>query len=273
MSSTVDNFDVLLSDEKQSHETEILPSLRNLNTNQEIEDIGSILKGACASICVVDEYPFTRECISNYLELHGKDFKVHAFANIHHCITTLATHFDLVIYHLHAQSEPEETIASLKPIFESLPVIILSDLDGTEWMLEALESGARGYIPTGSTSVAIAVEAIRLVKAGGIFVPPSGLLMMQRPTSPPELRLEEPLSTRQTAVLQHLTRGKSNKVIAYELGMSESTVKVHVRNIMKKMRATNRTEVAYRAQCLGSAERPRLVAQDQVRGRNWVMAE
>jgi len=49
------------------------------------------------------------------------------------------------------------------------------------------------------------------------------------------------------AVLDHLKLGKANKVIAYELAMSESTVKVHIRNIMKKMKATNRTEVACRA--------------------------
>jgi DNA-binding NarL/FixJ family response regulator len=272
MSSTAENLDASFSDEKQRYEAEILSSLRNPNTIQEIDDADSMRNESFINICVVDKCPFTRECISNYLGLLGKNFKVRAFPNIRDSTTTLAIHSDLVIYHLHAQSEPEETIASLKPIFESFPVIILSDLDGTEWMLEALQSGARGYIPTGSTSVAIAVEAIRLVKAGGVFVP-NGLLMMQRPTSPPRLRLEEPLSARQTAVLQHLTIGKSNKVIAYELGMSESTVKVHVRNIMKKMHATNRTEVAYRAQSLWSAEQSRLVARDQVRERSWVVAE
>jgi DNA-binding NarL/FixJ family response regulator len=47
-----------------------------------------------------------------------------------------------------------------------------------------------------------------------------------------------------------LQQGKANKIIAYELGMSESTVKVHVRNIMRKMGATNRTQVAYKAQSL-----------------------
>ena len=53
---------------------------------------------------------------------------------------------------------------------------------------------------------------------------------------------------RQVAVLNQLRQGKANKIIAYELAMSESIVKVHVRNIMKKMSASNRTEAAYRAQ-------------------------
>jgi DNA-binding NarL/FixJ family response regulator len=49
-------------------------------------------------------------------------------------------------------------------------------------------------------------------------------------------------------VLTHLRQGKANKIIAYELGMKESTVKVHVRNIMRKMGATNRTQAVYKAQ-------------------------
>ena len=50
------------------------------------------------------------------------------------------------------------------------------------------------------------------------------------------------------AVIRALQQGKSNKVIAYELNMCESTVKVHVRNLMKKMKAKNRTDLAMRAQ-------------------------
>ena len=53
------------------------------------------------------------------------------------------------------------------------------------------------------------------------------------------------LTARQAAVVEALRRGKANKAIAYELSMQESTVKVHVRNIMKKLRARNRTEVAF----------------------------
>jgi len=53
------------------------------------------------------------------------------------------------------------------------------------------------------------------------------------------------LTTRQLAVLEAVRRGKANKIIAYELNMCESTVKVHLRNIMKKLRARNRTEAAF----------------------------
>jgi DNA-binding NarL/FixJ family response regulator len=48
------------------------------------------------------------------------------------------------------------------------------------------------------------------------------------------------------AVVEALRRGRANKIIAHELNLRESTVKVHIRNIMKKLNATNRTEVAYK---------------------------
>jgi DNA-binding NarL/FixJ family response regulator len=53
-------------------------------------------------------------------------------------------------------------------------------------------------------------------------------------------------TARQAEVVEALRRGKANKIIAYELKLRESTVKVHIRNIMKKVKATNRTEVAYK---------------------------
>jgi DNA-binding NarL/FixJ family response regulator len=52
-------------------------------------------------------------------------------------------------------------------------------------------------------------------------------------------------TARQSAVVEAVRHGKANKVIAYELNMRESTVKVHIRNIMRKLKARNRTEVAF----------------------------
>ena len=61
-------------------------------------------------------------------------------------------------------------------------------------------------------------------------------------------------TARQGAVIRALCSGKANKIIAYELNMCESTVKVHVRNIMKKLKAKNRTEVAVMFKSLDNTE-------------------
>ena len=104
-------------------------------------------------------------------------------------------------------------------------------------------------MPTQTATLSITLAAIRLVKAGGTFVPVDLLLAPRTDRMPPQ---QNRLTSRQGAVLNHLQQGKANKIIAYELGMSESTVKVHVRNIMHKMGATNRTQAAYNARRLAN---------------------
>jgi DNA-binding NarL/FixJ family response regulator len=69
----------------------------------------------------------------------------------------------------------------------------------------------------------------------------------EAPFQPPTSDL---VTARELAVVRAIQKGKSNKVIAYELNMCESTVKVHVRRIMKKLNAKNRTDVAIKSQSL-----------------------
>ena len=87
---------------------------------------------------------------------------------------------------------------------------------------------------------------MRFVLAGGTYVPPDCLLAtdpLGLPASTTLSRLHI-LTSRELSVVRAIQQGKSNKVIAYELNMCESTVKVHMRRIMKKLKAKNRTEVA-----------------------------
>ena len=132
-----------------------------------------------------------------------------------------------------------------------LPMIFLSDTEEPKQILDTLEQGARGYIPT-STSLRLAIEAIRLVRAGGTYAPADILRAGLKNESGGRRKPSGNgiLTARQSAVLQAVRKGKANKIIAYELDMRESTVKVHVRNLMRKLMATNRTELAYLARDL-----------------------
>jgi hypothetical protein len=150
----------------------ILHSSKPAVISQQPKDAGSTLEALSnieIRVGVVDEYTFTRECIAGCLQFFSKNLKVLTFSSIDDCISSPAINFDLVLYHVHSggpgQLEPSETIASLKPTLGSIPVIILTDLDAIRWMPEALKSGARGYIPTGSTSIAVAIEALRFAPA------------------------------------------------------------------------------------------------------------
>lgn len=129
------------------------------------------------------------------------------------------------------------------------PVVVLSDVEDTDRIVDALNRGACGYIPT-NLSLAVAIEAMRLVRAGGKFVPASSLIAAHRVAESVESSQRPSagvFTARQIAVVEALRMGKANKLIAYELNMCESTVKVHVRNIMKKLKAKNRTQVAFMA--------------------------
>jgi DNA-binding NarL/FixJ family response regulator len=110
-----------------------------------------------------------------------------------------------------------------------------------------LQCGARGYIPS-SVGLAVCIEAIKLAIAGGIFIPANPVMAMSKMIDggDTEQHFAGMFTPRQADVVMALRRGKANKIIAYELNMRESTVKVHIRNIMRKLRATNRTEVAYK---------------------------
>jgi DNA-binding NarL/FixJ family response regulator len=128
------------------------------------------------------------------------------------------------------------------------PVIALASTSDAELARAVIHSGAKGYIPV-TMGFEIAIEAMRFVLAGGTYVPPDHLLASDRVGLQAPTTLSRPnlLTSRELAVVHAIQEGKSNKIIAHELNMCLSTVKVHVRNVMKKMNAKNRTDVAMKA--------------------------
>jgi DNA-binding NarL/FixJ family response regulator len=146
------------------------------------------------------------------------------------------------------EDEIDRDVAVLSQAIADISIIILSDREDASSVLSALDKGARGYIST-SMAFDVAVQAIRLVRAGGTFVPARTLIatrdsIEKLPATAGNSR-KGLFTARQSTVVESLRQGKANKIIAYELNICESTVKVHVRKIMKKLRARNRTEVAF----------------------------
>ncbi|MBV8457986.1 MAG: response regulator transcription factor [Acetobacteraceae bacterium] len=149
----------------------------------------------------------------------------------------------------------QDTLQWLTLRLASVPLIVLSANDDAEEASELLASGVRGYLPT-SANPEIAFAAVRLVYAGGTYIPEHlfrKIVHREAPRPSPHTirRVDLPtvadLTPREGMVAALLRDGKPNKVIAAELKMQESTVKVHVRNIMRKLRARNRTQAALAA--------------------------
>jgi DNA-binding NarL/FixJ family response regulator len=200
---------------------------------------------------VIDERTFTRECITRCLRTLDERLRVEGFPTCDECLQ-IAEGQDLVLYHLREDpsqwDKNSQKLISFKKLLSIVPVIILSDAENPNSLAEIYESGARGFIPTNTTLEQI-IEIIGLVCVGGIFVPLSSLSLRKSegpaPTAEPGSSNE--FTRNELAVLDRLKVGKANKIIAYELGLSESTVKVHIGRIMKKLNVTNRTQIVCRA--------------------------
>jgi len=137
---------------------------------------------------------------------------------------------------------------ALSELVPNVPVVVLAQKNDVDLARTAIRHGAKGYIPC-TLGFDIAVEAVRFVLAGGTYVP-MDCVLATGPGVPASLasRPSGGVTAREAAVIRALQQGKPNKVIAYELNMCESTVKVHIKNIMKKLNARSRTEVAIKAQ-------------------------
>ncbi len=205
-----------------------------------------------SAIVVIESRSFFRDCITHFLQ-SAAGMPVKPVASVAEWLElSKNSKACLVVLCKSGASSDQDTrddIAALAMAYNPAPTIILSDRQGTDAIVEALEAGAHGYIPT-TLSLEVALGAMRLVRAGGTFVPAASLIAAHKIAETVE-RDRRPSTTmftaRQIAVVEALRRGKANKLIAYELNMCESTVKVHVRNIMKKLKAKNRTQVAFMA--------------------------
>ena len=215
------------------------------------------VRTAVISIGVIDEKLFTRECIIRSLQTLDDRLDIVSFATCEDYLRSIGSH-DLILYHVYESIENwkvnSQQLVSFERLLQIVPVIILSDVDFSNSIIEMFESGARGFISTDNTTLEQIIEIIGFVKDGGIFVAPSSLFLRRmkgRPVTAGANTSHE-FTPSEMAVLDRLKLGKANKIIAHELGVSESTVKVHVGRIMKKLSATNRTQVVCRAYALAA---------------------
>lgn len=226
-------------------------------SNQSEAGSSSVRGGRKTKIVIIGSECLIRECLARCLQA-SNGYIIEPFATIADWIDARATQPSpsLILILLCAfgrgqnSAEIERDLAALKESGSTEPVILLSDVDDVNRIQTAFELGARGYIPT-SVPLDVASSALRVIEVGGTFVPASSLFDFRASSATTATRLEQrtaSLTARQIAVGEAIRQGKANKQIAYELDMRESTVKVHIRNIMKKLNAKNRTDIAVKIQ-------------------------
>ena len=197
------------------------------------------------AILLIHPRQFHRECFARCLQNAYDDHIVFSFDSIvgwrssAEALALTPSVAIIVIESADASNPAELEFPEDAP--DDVPFIVVSDIEDSGQIVRTLTSGARGYIPT-NLPFSVAVEAIRLVGAGGVFVPASSFVHRERPSAPAKSGVM--VTKREMSVIEEVRRGKANKQIAYDLNISEHTVKLHLRHIMKKLKARNRTEVA-----------------------------
>ncbi len=199
-------------------------------------------------ILIGDDHMLFREGLRRLLEQLGADntfVDASTFSEVRDMVDQGEV-FDLILIDLQMPGWPGFSgIEHLCQTAADTPVVVISASESQADVRAALDHGASGYIPK-SSSVKIMLSALHLVLAGGIYLPPSVISADTAAAAQPEADAARSgahlLTQRQWEVLNCLREGKSNKQIAYELGLSEGTVKIHVTAIFKTLGVKNRTQ-------------------------------
>ena len=138
-------------------------------------------------------------------------------------------------------------LATLRGTHPEIPVVIVSASEDPSLIRRAIEFGAAGYIPK-SLPLGKIGEALRAVLAGDIWVPDSAAAVpVDRETAQLASRLAD-LTPQQLRVLMLVAEGKHNKQVAFEMDITEATVKFHLSQIFRKLSVQSRTQAVIAAQ-------------------------
>ncbi|TQV89104.1 two-component system response regulator NarL [Aliikangiella coralliicola] len=198
-------------------------------------------------IILVDDHPMLRKGVAQLIELED-NLKVVAEAGSGEEAISLAIEHnpDLILLDLNMKGlSGIDTLNALKRANVSSKVIIFSVSDSESDVLRALKSGVDGYILKDSEPEEL-IEKINQALKGELVIssPLTQILVRSFQTESKETNLVDKLTHREFETLKYIASGKSNKMIANKLGIAESTVKVHVKNLLKKLELKTRVEAA-----------------------------
>jgi DNA-binding NarL/FixJ family response regulator len=190
-------------------------------------------------IMLVDDHPLVRDGLRARLEAVSH-FRVVAEADSGAEALALAgsTRIDLVLMDITMRDGSGiEATARLYANYPDIAVLILSMHDKLEYVTQAMQAGARGYVLKDAPGKDI-VLAIDTVMAGGIYYSAAVARQLARPAAQ-----DNQLTSREQEVLRHIANGESNKQIAKALDLSVRTVETHRLNIKRKLGIEGQAEL------------------------------
>jgi DNA-binding NarL/FixJ family response regulator len=217
------------------------PALRTVQARQAGETV----------LALIDSSRLRRDCLKLALVQHNARWRILDFAAAKDALAAAegGAAIDLLLVGAATSEHVDlEVIEELHRALPDTPIVVAAESDNPQRARMILGAGTRGFLPT-SLSLKVLMGALDLVLAGGIYVPtaliepsaprPSAVAPLRAPSEP-----WNDLTRRQRDVLALISQGKSNKLIADALAMSESTVKAHVKQIIKRLHVANRTQAA-----------------------------
>ncbi|WP_271103516.1 response regulator AgmR [Pseudomonas tohonis] len=202
-------------------------------------------------ILIADDHPLFREAIHNVISDGFPDSEVMETADLDSALGLTQEHddLDLILLDLNMPGmHGLNGLINLRNEAPTIPVVIVSAEQDKQIVLQAITYGAVGFI-TKSSPRAQMTEAIEQILNGNVYLP-SDIIRTQKSSPrrnqqdehgiPPELL--QALTRKQLLVLERMTKGESNKQIAYNLDIAETTVKAHVSAILRKLNVHNRVQ-------------------------------
>lgn len=192
-------------------------------------------------VLLVDDHPVVREGLAAVLE-DTKDIRVAgSVGSAEEALASVAAGPPEVIL-LDLELPGMNGVEAIPRLTTAAPrsrIVVLTAYDTEERVLGALRAGAAGYVLKGAGAAEI-VQAIRAVAAGGSYLTPRVAARVVAQVNAP--RRSTTLSDRERQVLRLVARGRANKQIARDLGITERTVKFHMTSIFNKLGANNRAQ-------------------------------
>jgi len=202
------------------------------------------------NILVVDDHPLYRSGVAYTLQSAGMDVHVCECASLDAAFHKLDAGMvaDLMILDLQMPGYTGlDSVRAVRSRNPEVPVLVLSGNEDPAVVRECIDLGAFGFVPKSAPSEQFN-NALRKVLDGGVCLPPTSLSVGSPATRAQQdawSRLGAHLTERQRQVLLGIVQGKPNKVIARDLGLSDTTVKSHVAHILDALVVSNRTEAVY----------------------------
>ena len=201
-------------------------------------------------ILIVDDHPLVREAVCCTVDAVPDQSMIREAGSVNEACQTARLHPqpDLILFDLMLPDVSGlDGLVAIRRHFPSAPVLVFTALDDAKIAAKAMALGAAGCVPK-SAPKSVLLEAITEVLKGASYVPAqlASLMRAVQWESPASLNIAArvcSLTRCEIRVLQFVRQGLSNKQIAHELGICETTVKAHVTGILRKLNVISRTQI------------------------------